>query len=127
VSDDDRTRTSAEWVTFGVAVLILLALIGAILTEARQSHDPARPVASVEKTKRVGDRYEVSVTVENRGDLAASAVQVLASLEVDGETTEGDQTIDFLAGDDEEDLVFYFSEDPRDGKLSVDVTGFTVP
>lgn len=129
MSDDreERKRSAPEWVTFAVAVAILVGLIGAILVEAREDHDPARPVASVERTQRAGERYEVTVTVENRGDLAASAVQVLASLEVDGETTEGDQTIDFLAGDDEQDLVFYFTDDPDDGKLSVEVTGFTVP
>lgn len=122
-----RERTSAEWVTFGVAVLILLAVIGAILMEARSSNDPPRPVAKVETTRRVDDRYEVTVLVENRGDQAASAVQVVASLEIDGETAEGDQSIDFLSGGSDEELVFYFDDDPDDGKLSVDVTGFTVP
>lgn len=122
-----RERTSAEWVTFGVAVLLLLAVISAILMEAMRSNDPARPVASVERTERVDERYQVTVTVENRGDLAASAVQVRASLEVDGETSEGDQTVDFLAGGNAEELVFYFDENPDDGELTVDVTGFTVP
>ena len=124
---EKRTRSSAEWVTFAVAVAILLGLIGAILAEAAKKQEPAWPVATVTQTEKVGDRYAVTVTLENRGDLAASAVQVVASLEVDGEKTEGDQVIDFLAGDDEEELVFYFDDNPRDGKLSVDVTGFTVP
>lgn len=124
---DKRERTAAEWVTFAVAVLILLAVIGAIAVEAMSSDDPARPVASVETTERVGERYEVTVTIENRGDLAAEQVQVLASLDVDGETSEGDQVVDFLAGGDEEELVFYFDDDPDDGELTVEVTGFTVP
>ncbi len=122
-----RERTSAEWITFAVAVVVLLLVIGAIAMEAVQSKDPARPVAVVEQTERVGERYEVRVSVENRGDLAASNVQVLASLELDGETTEGDQVVDFLAGDDEEELVFVFEDDPSSGELSVEVTGFTVP
>jgi uncharacterized protein (TIGR02588 family) len=122
-----RERTAAEWITFTVAVVILLGLIGAILLEARSTNDPARPVADVTATERTGDQYQVTVTVENRGDLAAEAVQVVASLEVDGETTEGDQTIDFLAGGDDEELVFVFADDPDDGKLSVEVRGFTVP
>ncbi|MDP1793898.1 MAG: hypothetical protein Q8K63_07140 [Acidimicrobiales bacterium] len=122
-----RERTSAEWVTFAVAALVLLTMIGLIAREAVKSDAPPRPVATIGPTKQVGERYEVSVSVKNRGDLAAEQVQVLASLEVDGETTEGDQVVDFLAGGDEEELVFYFDDDPDDGELTVDVTGFTVP
>ncbi len=122
-----RERTSAEWVSFAVAVVILLALIGAIATEALKSHTPPRPVATVQQTQRVDDRYEVTVSVENRGDLAAEQVQVVASLEIDGETTEGDQAVDFLAGGNDQELVFYFEDNPDDGELSVEVTGFTVP
>lgn len=120
-------RTAAEWTTFAVAVLILLAVMGAIVTEALRDHDDARPVASVGRTHRIGDQYQVEVTVANRGDKAASAVQVIASLEIDGETTEAEQSIDFLAGDGEESLVFVFADDPDDGELTVDVGSFALP
>jgi uncharacterized protein (TIGR02588 family) len=120
-------RTSAEWTTFAVAVVVLLAVMAAIVVEAVRDHDPARPVADVTRTERVGDDFHVAVTLENRGDRAAANVQVVASLEVNGETTEGDQVVDFLAGGDEEELVFVFADDPDDGKLSVDVAGFSNP
>ena len=120
-------RTSAEWTTFVVAVVILLAVIAAIVAEALRHHDPAQPVATHERTERVGGDFHVIVLLENRGDKPAEAVQVAASLEVDGETTEADQVVDFLAGDDEEELVFVFGDDPDEGKLTVEVTGFTVP
>lgn len=116
-------RTSAEWTTFGVAVAILLVVMGAILVEALQSHDKAQPVATVERTERVGESFHVRVLVENKGDLAASNVQVVASLD----DTEGDQVVDFLAGGDDEELVFVFADDPSDGEFAVEVTGFTVP
>lgn len=122
-----RQRTPAEWVTFAVAVLILSALIGTIVVEARQSDEPPRPVAFVERSDRVAGRYQVTVEVRNEGDLAAAAVQVVASLEVDGDTTEADQVIDFLAGGGDETLVFFFADNPDDGEFTVEVTGFTVP
>ncbi len=120
-------RTTAEWTTFGVAVAVLLAIIAAIGVEAARHHDDAQPVASIDGTRRVGDQFHVAVVVVNEGDKAASAVQVNASLEVEGETLEGDQVVDFLAGGDEEELVFVFDKDPDDGELSVEVSGFTVP
>ena len=92
-----------------------------------RAHGEAQPVALVQETQQVGDQFQVRVTVENKGDKAATAVQVVASLEVNGDTTEGDQVVDFLAGGDDEELVFVFADDPADGELSVEVTGFTVP
>jgi uncharacterized protein (TIGR02588 family) len=120
-------RTSAEWTTFAVSVLILLVMIAAIVSEAVRHHDDAQPVAVVGTTRRIGEQYQVEVSVENRGDKAASAVQVTASLELAGETTESDQVVDFLAGGDAEELVFVFEDDPGDGKLDVAVASFTVP
>ena len=35
--------------------------------------------------------------------------------------------IDFLAGGEEEELVFIFEDDPADGELTVAVSGFGVP
>ncbi len=127
-ADNKRApRTAAEWVTFAVSLVVLSLLIGAMLVEAQQSDEPPRPVARITTTKHMGDQFQVTVKVENKGDLAAEAVQVVASLEIDGETTEGDQVVDFLAGDDEAELVFVFGDDPDDGKLTAEVTGFTVP
>jgi uncharacterized protein (TIGR02588 family) len=127
VSPKRDQRSTAEWVTFAVSVLVLLLVAGAIIVEARRHHDEAQPVAVVGATQRVGDGYHVAVTLKNKGDKAASAVQVTASLELGGETTESDQTVDFLAGGDTEDLVFVFGDDPETGKLDVAVGSFTVP
>ena len=120
-------RTSAEWTTFAISVVILLAVVAAILVEAVQHQADAQPVAVVGETRRIGEQYQVEVTVENKGDKAASEVQVVVSLVVGGETTDADQVVDFLAGGDSEELVFVFADNPDDGELSVEVAGFTVP
>ncbi|HUR78943.1 MAG TPA: CARDB domain-containing protein [Acidimicrobiales bacterium] len=120
-------RTTAEWTTFAVSVAVLLVVMAAIVSEALRHHEDAQPVAVIGKTQRVGEQYQVEVTVENRGDKAASAVQVVASLEIDGDTADADQVVDFLAGGDAEELIFVFADDPDDGELTVEVAGFTVP
>lgn len=67
------------------------------------------------------------VRVTNEGDKTAEAVQVVVSLQIGDTVTDGEQIVDFLAGGDEQDLVFVFDEDPAGGTLEVKVSGFTVP
>jgi len=125
---DQRKRTTAEWTTFVVSCLVLAVVVGLIAVQAVGTADPARPTASIKKTTQGPDgRSFVSVDVTNRGDDTASQVQVTAELTIDGEATTADQTIDFLAGDESEDLVFVFEDDPSDGELTVTVSGFAIP
>jgi uncharacterized protein (TIGR02588 family) len=119
-------RTAAEWMTLVGSLVVLAAVVVAIVAQHGDKGPPA-PVAVVDAVRSVGDAHHVEVTVRNDGDDTAEDVQVLASLEVEGETTDADQVIDFLAGDEEEQLVFVFADDPADGELTVGVTGFTVP
>jgi len=126
-TDGRDPRTPAEWVTLACSLAVLAALVGLILVQLGADQEPAAPVAGVERVRTVGRAHHVEVTVRNEGDDTAADVQVLASLEVGGETTEADQVIDFLAGDEEEDLVFVFRDDPAEGELTVEVAGFAVP
>ncbi|MGN6696363.1 MAG: TIGR02588 family protein [Aquihabitans sp.] len=121
-------RTSAEWVTFAVSAAILLVVVGLVAVQLRSEQSDAAPEAHRVGPVRVeGGQHFVEVAVTNTGDATAANVQVNASLVIDGETTEGDQTIDFLAGHETEDLVFVFDDAPSDGELTVAVTGFAVP
>lgn len=121
-------RSTAEWVTFAVSALVVLVLLAAIAVEAARTDDPAAPVAAIGGAIEVhGRQFHVPVSVTNRGDETAEAVRVLASLEIGGEVVEGDQTVDFLAGGDRQEVIFVFDEDPAGGVLSIRVTGFTVP
>jgi uncharacterized protein (TIGR02588 family) len=125
----DRTsRTSAEWTTLAVACAVLLLVVGLIGSQMFSPRTPPAPVATVVgEPYEVGGMHHVDVRVTNRGDETAANVQVNAELTIDGEATTADQTVDFLAGEEEEDLVFVFADDPGDGELSVTVGGFGVP
>ena len=120
-------RTVAEWVTFGVSSAILAAVLALIAMQLPNSDDPAAPLAEVDAERSLDGRHYVDVLVTNQGDDPASNVQVNASLVIDASTTEGDQTIDFLAADEEVKLTFVFEDDPALGELTVTVTGFTHP
>ena len=120
-------RTAAEWTTLVCSCVILGVIVALIAAQLRGERDPAAPVAEVIDVRAVGEVHHVEVTVTNEGDDTAADVQVQAELIVDGGASEADQVIDFLAGDEEEHLVFVFEDDPADGELTVAVTGFAQP
>ena len=128
MSDRDP-RTAAEWTALFFSTLILAAVVGLILLQMRGTRDPADPTAVVAgEVRHIGELHHVDVTVTNDGDETAANVQVSAELTIDGDVVAtADQTIEFLSGDEEEDLVFVFEDDPADGELTVAVTGFARP
>ena len=125
---DRQARTSAEWVTFVLSCAVLLVVIALVVVQLREEETEAAPEAKRVGPVRVVDgQHFVDVEVTNGGDATAANVQVGAELVIDGEASEADQTIDFLAGSETEDLVFVFDDDPGDGELTVGVTGYGVP
>ncbi len=128
MSDQDRQpRSAAEWVTFAVASAILAVIIGLVVREIPDSKRPPLPVAVVVESAPRGDRFVVAIEVENRGERAAQEVQVSATLTIDGEEQTADQVVDFLSGGERVDLELLFDDDPSDGELEVDVTGYRLP
>jgi uncharacterized protein (TIGR02588 family) len=121
-------RTAAEWVTFATACLVLAAIVALVASEMAGPDEPPAPVASsTGEVREVGGRFFVPVEVVNTGDATAANVQVTAELTVGSATSSGDQTIDFLGGDERVEVVFAFDDDPAGGELSVRVSGYSVP
>ncbi|MEP1125462.1 MAG: CARDB domain-containing protein [Ilumatobacter sp.] len=119
--------TLAESVTLALCAAVLAVVVGVILFLGPDKDDPPAPVASTEAVEQVGDEFHVTVVVRNTGGRTAANVQVNAELVVDGETTAGDQTVDFLAPGNEASLAFVFADDPSSGDLTVGVSGFLNP
>ena len=108
--------------------MILALVVGVLVTLAFRTADPANPTADAPgPVVQVGEQFRVPVDVVNHGDLAAAEVQVMAELTIDGETTSGDQVIDFLGGGERQAITFVFADDPASGDLVVSVTGFAEP
>jgi uncharacterized protein (TIGR02588 family) len=120
-------RNAAEWTTLIGSCLILMVVTALIVAQMRERQTPPAPVATVDRITAVGSDHHVRVVVTNEGRRTAANVQVSAELVTDGDTATADQTIDFLAGGEEEDLVFVCADDPRGGDLTVAVTGFSLP
>ncbi len=124
---DQRDRTPAEWATFIGSCLVLAVVAALVLSQLVGPHGPAAPRASIGSVTTVGDQHHVHVEVINAGDETAANVQVSMEFVVDGETTEADQVIDFLAGGEKAQLVFILDDPVAEGELTVDITGYTVP
>jgi uncharacterized protein (TIGR02588 family) len=122
-----RGRNAAEWVALVASTLVLAVVVALAVAPLFGTSAPARPVVQTTTTSRAGGQHHVTVEVENRGDETAANVQVTASLMIDGETVEAEQTVDFLAGSEVEELVFVFADDPAEGELTVAVGSFAPP
>lgn len=122
-------RSSAEWVTFAISLVLLSGVVAVIAAQIPGEHTPAVPVVRQDGPVRVdGGSFFVPVEVANEGEETAQNVQVLATLTSDdGTETTADQVVDFLAGGETEQLEFVFDEDPREGELEVSVNGYGVP
>jgi len=124
----ERSRTTAEWATFAVSLVVLAIFIGLVTRELLAGDDPPAPVATQSGPAREEDgTFFVPVEVVNHGDRTAAEVQVSAELTVDGSTTAGDQVLNFLGGGESRELSFAFQIDPAAGELVVRVTGYTEP
>lgn len=128
MSGPDRDgRNPAEWVTFVVALVLVMVVAGLIAAEVPGSKRPPSPVAAVGAVVERDGRFVVPVRVENRGERTARSVQVVATVTIDDAEHQADQTVDFLAGRASTELEFVFDEDPEDGRLDVRVSGYALP
>ena len=102
--NERQSMSTAERVTFTVAIGILVVLAGSIGWLWAQPREPAIVTVAPSGDRRVTDSQTyVTARVRNSGDDTAQAVQVRAELTVDGEVVaEGEQTIDFLSGAESE-------------------------
>jgi len=124
-----QARSTAEWVSFVISLLLVAAVVGMIAVQIPGEHGPPVPtVAQSGPVRAEGGSFFVPVEVANDGDATAQNVQVLATLtQSDGTETIADQVVDFLASGETEKLEFVFDTDPREGELEVTVNGYGVP
>ena len=123
-------RSAAEWVTFTVAALILLGLVGLICFDwqTNQNRPPAFAVAVSEAVRVTDGRYYVPFAITNTGGRIARMVQVTAELDIAGVDEEtGEQQIDFLSGHETKAGSFVFTHDPQAGDLIVRVASYRLP
>ncbi len=128
--DPERSarRATVEWVTLGISGAMLAAVVMMLGVLAFRSDEPARPTVSSERVvEQIGDRFLVSVEIVNRGDEAASAIEVAAEMVGTDGATSATQVIDFLGGGETQQLTFVMPDDPANAELVIEVRSFAKP
>ena len=129
MSPSRQKRTTAEWVVFGVASGIIAVIAASIGWLWLQPYDPAHvTVQQIGEPRVEGSQTYLAAEVTNDGDETAENVQVHAEMKVDDEVVaEGEQIIDFLSGDETEEVAFVFDEMPPNAEVELTVASFKVP
>jgi len=129
VNASDERNIRAERVALGISLAVVLAVlagIGSLMLD--RGPGELRFTLTMADVTAAGDEHHVRVRVRNDGPRTAENVQVVAELRLPGqEPSEGEQTVQFLAGGAEEELVFVFADDPADGELTLRVASYTLP
>jgi uncharacterized protein (TIGR02588 family) len=123
-------RSSAEWATFGIAVLILATIVGLVIYKwlTQKNQPPVLSVMPSREIREAAGQFYVPFSLSNTGGETAESVQVIAELSINGKVEEeGEQQIDFLSSGETEEGAFVFSRNPRDGKLVVRVASYKLP
>ena len=129
-SNEPDSRSTAEQISFFLALMILLGIIGCVgyLWKSDRTQSPSILEISTHSLEQRQTNYYVPFTVTNLGGTTATTVQVIAELRIDNEIAEwGEQTIDFLSRDEEAEGAFVFIRNPNDGELIVRVASYSAP
>lgn len=116
----------------------LVALSGAVvvagmlgyLSYAALSGDGSPPDVAIEvrSIERNGSNYVVRFVARNSGSRTAAAVQAEARLLRNGRLVEQARaTLDYVPANSRKEGGFWFTNDPRQGELTLDVTGYQLP
>lgn len=125
-----QQRTSAEWVTFGIASAILTAIVGLVFYSwvTQRDQPPVLSIAPSATIRQEQGQFYVPFTLSNTGGETAESVQVLAELRINGKVEEtGEQQVDFLAGGETEEGAFIFTQNPQQGQLVLRVASYKLP
>lgn len=122
----DPGRSAAEWVSLGVSLTILLALVGMVIY-AYQTDGKQPPVIEVqtqlEQVRIEGDNFYLPLEIKNTGDLTAQEVNVQITLS--GEQTPVESValiIPVLAGGETASGIAVFQQDPTLGQIRMEIS-----
>lgn len=123
-------RNAAEWVTFGIASLILGTIAGLVIYAWATDRDrpPTLTVRQTDPIRQENGQFYIPFEVVNTGGQTAESVQVIAELRKNNQVeASGDLQIDFLAQNETETGAFVFQQNPRSGELTLRIGSYKVP
>jgi uncharacterized protein (TIGR02588 family) len=122
-----RGRHAIEWVVLaasGAAVVALGVLL--VYDGLARSGDPRLQVV-LEQPYQQSEAWVVPISLRNKGEAAATAVDVEVTLVKAGQQTTSSVTIGFAPGGSEIAAAVVFDQDPSGGRLQPRVLGYEVP
>jgi uncharacterized protein (TIGR02588 family) len=118
--------------TYWLAAVGMMLVLGSFAMLLRESLTGGRPVAeiSVRVVEIVpsAQGFLVSLTIDNSGNGTAAALNVEGVLMRGGTNVETSLvTVDYVAAGSRRDAALFFSNDPRQGELTVRAKGYVEP
>ena len=128
--EQDEKHSTAEWITLGISVLIVLGLAALVIYQQVVAGTQP-PVIEVQpklgEIREEGGTYYVPIDIANKGEVTAEDVEIQISLEIEGEEPETVAfTVKFLAGGETEEQTVVFQNDPAEGEFT-HLVAFTTP
>lgn len=123
------TTPIAEWIAAGLGLALTLAVIGYLVVGGLDER-PGPPELSVAPSavETVAGGFVVPLTVRNRGDATAAAVEVVGTLESDGRVVETRRvSLAYVPGEGEAKAGLIFTRDPGGYRLRIVAEGYEEP
>ena len=112
-----RVRKAAEWVSFGMSVLLILGLSGFLVREGLREEPPFVPAevrAVVNETRLIGEQFVLPIEVKNAGGRALTSLEIEATYTAsDGKEETQELNVDYLGEGSEVRIFLYLDRDPR--------------
>lgn len=113
-------RLLAEWISFGISLLLILALTGFLVFEALQRHDKALPIEIEVETRQItqaGGQYVLPVRVRNTGHRTMRKLIVRVGFEGPGAPSPMEIDMEYLGENSEQTIHCYTDADPRQWRV----------
>jgi uncharacterized protein (TIGR02588 family) len=113
-------RTSAEWVSLIVSLLLLAAVVGVIVVLwVQDAGKPATFRVDTGTIRRVGPQYYLPITIRNDGDATGASVSVEGRLTGQKDDQTVTTTFDFIPAHASAEGVLVFPSDPSPADVRV--------
>lgn len=123
-----ESRTIAEWVSLGIALLLLAGVIGAVIALWVTSSDqPVRLKVAVGKARYEDGQYYIPFSVINDSTKTVAQVAVEGRLREDKEENAATTTFNFIPARSKTQGVLIFNNVKHPTEAKVDVTSFQQP
>ncbi len=132
MAQTEKTKAHTSTQTRWLAAVGMLFVLGSFTMLVRESFIAGPPAAElsiqVDEIRPSADGYLVSLKIRNSGNATAAALNVEGVLNRGATNVETSLvTVDYVAAGSERDAALFFSNDPREGKLTVRAKGYIEP